>query len=359
MNILIVSPSIIYGGGESYLIELEKVLLSLNCNLTFFLSNKRLFDNLESKRKQLFNFYSTNQAGIFLIKKINNEILNNDYDYVILNGLPEIGVYSKFIKKKNSIIIVVCHSNEEWLATRAIDLGIKHFVKRFFIHGFDKYIDKLVILNNIAQRNVQSYHSLSLNSIKLYTGIKPVLINNQEERSGVIFGRIGRLIDGKGNENLLRAFYSVYKLNPTIRLIFAGVGDKMTHLKKLVFELGLDEAVSFIGIVPTTEFFSKIDCMVSPSLSEAFPMVILESMSCQVPIISTNIGGVPEILKDGISARLIEPNNIFAIEDALTDYIDNRGKYIIFAQNAYDRYKKDFSLSAFSNRWKNLLSKEQ
>jgi len=96
------------------------------------------------------------------------------------------------------------------------------------------------------------------------------------------------------------------------RLVIIGHGKEKDDLESLVKNLGLENCVTFIGKTPNQEVFrymASSDVFVLPSLSEGFPIVILEAMASGLPIIATKVRGLPEILKDGQNGFLVEPRN--------------------------------------------------
>lgn len=352
-KILIASTSGIYGGGETYLLQLDKVIRNLGFDVEYIVSNATLFNKLETEKKELVLSKNQHISAIKFIALINNKLKKTDYKYIILNGLSELGVFAKFIKHKK--IISIAHSNEEWLDDKFYSRGILHLVKRIVISGFDKYLYRLVVLNNKTLSHTKGYGMLENKSVKVYTGIEKIDVEKSKMGEGIIFGRIGRLVDKKGNSNLINAFSQVLKKYPMTKLLFAGDGYNRDKLENKSKELGIQESIVFLGEVNPKDFYSKIDCMVSPSLTEAFPMIILEAMSAKIPIISTAVGGVMEILEDDRSAKLIRPNNIIDLENAMLHYIDNTKLYDSFVINAYNDYCEKFSQKSFTKYWAELL----
>ncbi|MDE3953694.1 glycosyltransferase [Glaesserella parasuis] len=352
-KILIVSPALVYGGGESYLLQLNNILNQLGFFTEFIVSNERLFKNLECNNKKLIMAKNQHIAAlkcIFLIRKILRE---HQYDFVILNGLSEIGVFSNFISHEK--IIVIGHSNEEWLIYKPYRIGVLHTLKRVISYKFDKKLFLFIALNDITVSNTRLYGNLYKKTVKIYTGIEAMNVVNESDPNIIFFGRIGRLIEKKGNRNLIKAFSVIHKVYPNTKLVFAGDGNKRKELEQLAKDLDISDSVIFMGEVNPQQFYSKIDCMISPSLSEAFPMILLEAMSLKIPIISTNVGGCTEILVDGKTARLISPNNVLELQKAMVDYIQNKETYKKFSEEAYSVYLSKFSTFSFLKQWEMVL----
>ncbi len=119
---------------------------------------------------------------------------------------------------------------------------------------------------------------------------------------------IGRLIPIKGHIVLLRAFAEARRSLPSLRLDFAGRGPLEPALRALAKELGVDDAVRFLGYVaPIQRAVEDSAIVVVPSLGEGFGMVALEAMERARPVIAAEIGGLGELVEDGETGLLVPP----------------------------------------------------
>lgn len=108
----------------------------------------------------------------------------------------------------------------------------------------------------------------------------------------------------------LRAFRKVLAVFPKARLSIAGSGPMQTELVRLTAELGLSAAVSFTGRLDNeriTTLYRSADLMLNPSLADNMPISVLEALACGVPVVSTNVGGIPFLLEHGRTALLVPP----------------------------------------------------
>ena len=123
---------------------------------------------------------------------------------------------------------------------------------------------------------------------------------------------IGRLHSVKGVRYLIKSIKIVKNKNRDVRLFLVGDGEERIYLENLVKDLVLDDYVRFIGAVPNEEvpeYMVAADVFVLPSLSEGFPVVILEAMASGLAIITSRVGGLPEIIKNKENGFLVEPKN--------------------------------------------------
>jgi glycosyltransferase involved in cell wall biosynthesis len=129
---------------------------------------------------------------------------------------------------------------------------------------------------------------------------------------------VGSLRPVKGLRFLIEAMSIVGRLHPEARLLIVGGGKERPRLEDLARRLDLERTVDFIGEVPHREIASYLaaaDMFVLPSLSEGFPNVLLEAMAAGLPIVATNVNGMPEIVEDGSNGFLVDPGDPAAIAD--------------------------------------------
>ncbi len=129
---------------------------------------------------------------------------------------------------------------------------------------------------------------------------------------------VGRLIPIKGHVVLLRAFRRVLDARPDARLDIAGRGVLEHGLKDFARELGLADAVRFVGHVsPVQRAVEESFAVVVPSLGEGFGMVALEAMERARPVIAASIGGLEDLVREGETGLLVPPGDAEQLADAM------------------------------------------
>ena len=117
---------------------------------------------------------------------------------------------------------------------------------------------------------------------------------------------MGRLIPIKGHIVLLRAFAEARRSLPRLRLDIAGRGPLEPALRALAKELEIDDAVRFLGYVaPIQHAIEESAVVVVPSMGEGFGMIALEAMERARPVIAAEIGGLGELVEDGVTGALV------------------------------------------------------
>ena len=118
----------------------------------------------------------------------------------------------------------------------------------------------------------------------------------------------------------LRAFASVKRVHPRARLTVAGSGPARAELERLTRELGLERDVTFAGRVDNeqiTELYRSASLFLNASKVDNMPISLLEAMASGLPIVSTNVGGIPFLVEDGTTALLVRPGDPGAMADAV------------------------------------------
>jgi glycosyltransferase involved in cell wall biosynthesis len=130
------------------------------------------------------------------------------------------------------------------------------------------------------------------------------------------------------NATALRAFHIVRGRYPSAQLTIAGSGPEMARLRELAEQLGLQDAVHFPGRLDReamAALFRQADIMLNPSLTDNMPNSVLESLASGVPVVSTNVGGVPHVVQDGVTALLVPPAEPAAMAQAILALLGDPG----------------------------------
>jgi glycosyltransferase involved in cell wall biosynthesis len=133
-----------------------------------------------------------------------------------------------------------------------------------------------------------------------------------------IFANVARLHKKKNHTCLIKAFARVAQSMPDALLVLLGDGELREELQTQAEREGIADRVVFCGFVPQAEYFYKaFDCFVLSSKIETFGMVLLESMVAQVPVIASNVGGIPEVVED--KRYLFESDNSTQLSQLMLD----------------------------------------
>jgi len=157
---------------------------------------------------------------------------------------------------------------------------------------------------------------------------------------------VGRLETIKGHCYLIEALPDIIARYPQVRCCVVGSGRCESDLKDRVEKLNLKSHVYFTGFRNDVEMLLKqSDVLCMPSLSEGLPYTLLESCALRVPILATRVGGIPEFLKDGESAILVEPGKPDEIAKGIKRLIETPDLASLISSRAFEVVRKKHDLS--------------
>ncbi|MGH7148031.1 MAG: glycosyltransferase [Nitrospiraceae bacterium] len=175
-------------------------------------------------------------------------------------------------------------------------------------------------------------------------------------REGVpLLGIIGRLTSQKGHVYLLRALPMLLEKFPEVRCLVVGDGEMREDLQRLAAELGLTDQCLFIGVRhDMPEVLSAIDVLVISSLSEGLPYVALEGMAMAKPIVATAVNGVPELIQDGVTGRLVPREDPDALARAIGEILADPSTAAALGRAARRKVEQDYSVERWIQRLESL-----
>jgi len=161
---------------------------------------------------------------------------------------------------------------------------------------------------------------------------------------------VGNLRRVKGQENLVRATAELLQRRHDVRVVSAGSEDQAgerERLERLASDLGVGEHVTFLGLrSDVADLMNAAELIVSPSDSEGLPLAVLEAMLLGKPVVATAVGGLPDLIEDGVSGLLVPPRNPAALAAAMDALLSNVERASAFGTTARDVAARTYSLEA-------------
>ena len=159
-------------------------------------------------------------------------------------------------------------------------------------------------------------------NVDRFAGIDPAyrdgLQGMFEEPRGRIVGAAGRLSPEKGFANLVAAAAKVIREDPHIGFVIFGEGRLRGELEQQINALGLTGKVILPGFRDDLDsYIPAFDLLALPSYTEGLPNIVLESLAAGVPVVATAVGGVPEVVQDGVSGHLVPPGDPDALAERM------------------------------------------
>lgn len=283
-----------------------------------------------------------------------------------------------FVRLKNEVIQV--KSIHAQFATQATILAwmIKEFNKKerrettfsFTFHAYDiyfnnKWFSKLV--NNsesafsISEYNIdyvnKQYRQLDVSRIilsRLGTPNPPKCTSsNQSKKDGWLYlGFISWFVTKKGLFYLLDAMKILKEKEINVKLILAGDGPLKNKILSVIKENDLQSHIEYIGRINKEEkhtYYCSLDMLVMPAITtpndqDGIPVVLMEAVSYGLPIIATNVSGIPEICKNNYNGKLIPEKDTEAIANAIieiSESSENRNMYSAGAKKTFEAFNID------------------
>ncbi|MCL4539926.1 MAG: glycosyltransferase family 4 protein [Bacteroidetes bacterium] len=161
----------------------------------------------------------------------------------------------------------------------------------------------------------------------------------------IVIGTAGRLIEGKGHVVLIDAAVKLLRDHPQVKVVIAGDGPERKCLEDRISTLKLKKSVILPGFMDDLDpFFRLVDAFVLPSFSEAFGIVLLEAMNAGRPVVASDAGGIPEIVRDGETGLLFHAGDVDQLAAALERLLGDEGLGSKLIRNARRMVKEEFSL---------------
>ncbi|MGB6127796.1 MAG: glycosyltransferase family 4 protein [Psychrilyobacter sp.] len=292
-------------------------------SITTHRKNKNLKRNFEIK-KLLEKNYLFNIISIYLQyfrngrKAVKNYLLNSkkDEDVLLFHDIFSIFYYYKFVKKAKKSVLVIHSNGDTWKMLLTYFPKVKNTL-------FEKYLRKIEkqILLRVEKIIFVSDASKSL-FLKLYPFIDPqkvkVIHNGIEDKSNYKIVKnkenynlicVATINERKGQDIIVSAYENLEEsLKSRLTITFAGDGPGREKLENAVRKKELKK-ITFLGSIDNVgEQLRKNDIYILMSYDEGLPIAIIEALREGLPIISTNVGGIPELVKDRCNGFLLSPN---------------------------------------------------
>jgi glycosyltransferase involved in cell wall biosynthesis len=162
--------------------------------------------------------------------------------------------------------------------------------------------------------------------------------------AATVIGTAARLVPEKGCHYLLEAVAKLRREWPDLRLEIAGTGPQEEDLKQQARSLGLGDSAGFLGwqhdMAPVLR---RWDVFALPTLEESFFLAALEAMAAGLPVVATNVGGIPEFVEDGKTGWLVPPRDSDAVAARLRRLLQNPTERRTFGEAGRRRVRDHFS----------------
>ena len=238
-----------------------------------------------------------------------------------------------------------------------IKLVLRHFLERLLSRRFYRivavsdaireYIEKTIRIE--AERLLTIHNGIPATDLRLAT---------RAQGTNVTFMTVGRLAVIKNHTMMLRAFGEIAKTNAQARLIIVGDGPERARLEDIIKENHLEDKISLLGFrADIDNLLRAADIFLLTSHYEGISIALLEAMRAGLPTIGTAVGGMSEIVRDGVTGVLVADDDHIALAKAMIRLADSPTSCAEMGKQAYAYFIKEFSLATMLSRYQNLYTK--
>ena len=200
--------------------------------------------------------------------------------------------------------------------------------------------DKVMVLTELEKRDLVAFKVTTPDKIIVVNSgleleeYREYVADSQSKRSALqiergtsVVGAIGRLEPVKGHAYLVEAARMVIEEFPKVKFLVVGDGSLRNDLESQCQELGVEDKFVFTGWKEDVcSILSTLDILVLPSVNEAVGRVLIEAGACGIPVVATNVGGVPEIVRDNETGVLVAPGSPEEMARAMIDLLSSEDK---------------------------------
>ena len=338
------------GGGEQYVYSLAKLQVKMGHEIYVIttdlmkevprevdrsLLKKELMDGINVIRMMSFPTFLPvwgYGSAFFGLKKVLDEI-KPDIVHTHSYGYFHSDMLARFRKKSKWKLVLTSHG---FPPGRGIFRVVKDLYTKFLGTKNVNILDAAIAL---SEKDKKIFESLGArNSYVIPNGIDLNMFENLPSRDifrdkygikGRMILNVGRLEKIKGQKILIEAFPNIIKdFSDTMLVIVGEDWGELKYLKEIVEDLNLKDNVIFTGSVPyekMPEVYSAADVFVLPSFHEGLPGTLLEAMACGLPIVTTDVGGMPEVL--GNAGSIVKPEEVHLLAQAIkTPFLNSKIK---------------------------------
>ena len=310
MKVLTLLNGLGIGGAEHMAYELVKNLDHKKFESPVFCYGSRVGTPLENEMSAAADLAFGNLKGhitlmhmVKMLKKISS--YNPDIIHAHMGGVA-FGIPWCLMHKKP--IVITVHTKP--------DVAFSTKNQKLIRKALQRRICYIVAVSEENYKYVKDYYKITETQCGFVNNGIDIRRFYRKEHEKFTYINVARQDDNKNQASIVRCFAKIYESDHNTRLYLVGDGPLHSELKSLVKELNLEEAVILPGLTDKPEdYYAISDAYIQSSHREAMPLSVLEAMAAGLPVISTDVGGLRDVVKN--NGRLVRDNDEAALEDAM------------------------------------------
>jgi glycosyltransferase involved in cell wall biosynthesis len=341
MKILHLSSNIKFGGSEQQLIHLVEATDKRNIKNYIFCFDTSELNNFKDVTKAVFITHPPKKIySLEILKKINQIVKEENIDLIhihngkfilsfmlsnILFNLKCKAIFSKKdMSRSSSLFSKIKYNYSEIYKTTCVTEAIK---KRFEKILFKKNHHKLIVIRD----------GININELKKN---KEITNNFNLPKDKIVVGNIANHVRAKGLKNLILTIDFLVNVKNIKNIYFIQIGrftDLTEELNNMIIEKNLTNYIELKGFIQNGhEFLPQFDYFMMTSESEGMPLTILESLYYEIPVITTNVGGIPEVIIHKHNGLLSNSNDFESLANNLIELINDSSLRKKIKENGYE-----------------------
>jgi glycosyltransferase involved in cell wall biosynthesis len=368
VNLLMIVPSLRMGGAEKQAVDLANAISSdrFNVHLITFEKDTDLLGDLNRKKVMFSRLVRKHKFDLSFTKEIARIIREGDIDIVhcTLQIAFLFGFLGRWRSGRKPCLVCALHTTVnrsfkdelfDWLLYAPL-LAFCHGIitvcrnqKRYWSRKFPWLGQKMVMVHNGVdpERYRDPLDPEGKSELRASLGI---------EEEDFVAVMVAGFRPEKGHVFALRAVERLVRDGRRIKLVFVGDGERRPELEALSRSLGLGETVLWMGCRKDPRpYLCAGDVFLLPSFAETFPLSVLEALSMGKPVIATPVGGIPEVLREGINGILVKLRDIEALHGSLVRMMSDGNFRRKLAENARESVRKDFTIAEMASKTEEAL----
>lgn len=299
--------------------------------------NERMFEELDS-----LGFFNADRQ---YLQDVVHYLQKTNVKFDLIHTHDNFFPYTATVLKKvlSIPLVTTLHFNESY--TAPLNVSKLYLMKNS---------DKLICVSNDVKQYAE-LHEPKEKLVTIYNGIEFTDQQIPKKRKYKNLVYCGRILEKKGIFILLQAFAKVKKMSRKhegLKLTIVGKGEDLDAAKKLSKNLEIDNSVIFAGYVPNEfvdTYYREADLAIVPSFFEPFGIVACEAMREKTCVIASNVGGLKEIISDGVNGYLVEPQDVDLLAEKIDSLLNNDELRNETAERAYKLLYERFGWDAIAS----------
>jgi glycosyltransferase involved in cell wall biosynthesis len=252
------------------------------------------------------------------------------------------GAFARLMAPRSAIRVYTPHGGALHYGRNTFRGMIYGAIERFLSHRTELFLFESAFARNAYQAMVGSPHGVVRVVHNGISTAEMIQVKPNADASDLL--SVGEFRAIKGTDVLVSALAELHQSGRSLSLAMAGDGEEGEALHAQVTRLQLDKSVRFLGHTPAREAFAHGHLLVVPSRADSLPYVVIEAGGAGIPIVASNVGGIPEIL--GPEGNMVPPENPKRLADAITEVINQPIRAKEGAAKLRQRVRQVFSQDA-------------